>query len=167
MEALPPTTCRLKVSASNTITLEDVLVGEVWVGSGQSNMAGAVRSYTKADPVLAQAAAASYPRLRLIRAKSSYRPGRGECRTFQTSKRGNPRLGKSLLRTKTNRRPRRKQRKNVLVVPARRASAFPISQRLDVCNRCPKAQRKPRRGEKGAVFVSSLRLRALASLRYE
>lgn len=35
----------LTVAGSNTITLEDILVGEVWVGSGQSNMAGSVGFY--------------------------------------------------------------------------------------------------------------------------
>lgn len=58
----------MKIAGANTITLEDVLVGEVWVGSGQSNMDMAVASYTNGDPVLAAAAAKSYPRLRLIRA---------------------------------------------------------------------------------------------------
>lgn len=61
----------LKVAGANTITLEDVLVGEVWVGSGQSNMDMAVFSYMKGDAVLAAAAAKSHPRLRLIRAKDA------------------------------------------------------------------------------------------------
>lgn len=34
----------LTVSGSNTITLEDILIGEVWVGSGQSNMEWQLRS---------------------------------------------------------------------------------------------------------------------------
>ena len=45
---------------------EDVLVGEVWVGSGQSNMEQTVRGYIKNDPVLAAAAESSYPQLRLV-----------------------------------------------------------------------------------------------------
>lgn len=57
----------LEIAGTNTITLSDVLVGEVWVGSGQSNMAGGVHSYAAADPVLARMAARSYPKLRLIR----------------------------------------------------------------------------------------------------
>lgn len=57
----------LTVTGRNTLTLEDVLVGEVWVGSGQSNMAGGVNGYTQGDPVLAQlAAGAPYPQLRLV-----------------------------------------------------------------------------------------------------
>ncbi len=47
--------------------IEDVLVGDVWLGSGQSNMAGVVRGYQVNDPVLAEAAKKSYPHLRLMR----------------------------------------------------------------------------------------------------
>jgi sialate O-acetylesterase len=54
----------LTVKGKNTISIQDVLVGEVWVGSGQSNMAGKVGSYAKGDPVLAKLAAAKYPTLR-------------------------------------------------------------------------------------------------------
>jgi sialate O-acetylesterase len=51
-----------------TKTLKNVLVGEVWVGSGQSNMAGGVSSYAKNDPTLAElVAAAPYPTMRLLR----------------------------------------------------------------------------------------------------
>jgi sialate O-acetylesterase len=55
----------LTVSGRNTITLEDVLVGEVWVGSGQSNMEGTVSGYAKGDEVLAELARATYPKIRL------------------------------------------------------------------------------------------------------
>ena len=58
----------LKIAGTDTTTLEDVLVGEVWVGSGQSNMDMGVNSYTKGDEVLEKMAAETYPRLRLIRA---------------------------------------------------------------------------------------------------
>ena len=51
----------------NDIELEDVLVGEVWVGSGQSNMAGGVGAYVKNDEVLAKLASANHPGLRLKR----------------------------------------------------------------------------------------------------
>ena len=58
----------LKIAGADTATLEDVLVGEVWVGSGQSNMDIDVKSFTKGDEVLEKMAAQTYPRLRLIRA---------------------------------------------------------------------------------------------------
>lgn len=56
----------LEVRASNTLQLDDVLVGEVWVGSGQSNMQQPVRGYLKADAALAAAASGSHPQLRLV-----------------------------------------------------------------------------------------------------
>ena len=51
----------LKVKGANEITVADVLVGEVWVCSGQSNMAWSV-SRAK-DPAL-EIAAANYPAIR-------------------------------------------------------------------------------------------------------
>jgi sialate O-acetylesterase len=53
----------------NDITLDDVLVGEVWVGSGQSNMQMGPSRYLKGDPVLAgNVAVAPYPKIRLASA---------------------------------------------------------------------------------------------------
>ncbi|MDI1314926.1 hypothetical protein [Prosthecobacter sp.] len=63
----------LKASAEpRTLTIgsqkiDDVLVGDVWIGSGQSNMDMVVTSYTAGDPVLAEAAKQTYPQLRLLR----------------------------------------------------------------------------------------------------
>ncbi|MEY4482599.1 MAG: hypothetical protein RL693_51, partial [Verrucomicrobiota bacterium] len=54
----------------NGVKIDDVLVGEVWVGSGQSNMDMPVSSYTAGDPVLAEAALKSYPKLRLMKKNS-------------------------------------------------------------------------------------------------
>ena len=51
----------------NDKNIDDVLVGDVWVGSGQSNMDMPVSSYTAGDPVLATAANGSYPKLRLLK----------------------------------------------------------------------------------------------------
>ncbi len=50
-----------------SLSLEDVLVGEVWVGSGQSNMDMPVKAYTADDPTLEKLANKSYPKLRLLR----------------------------------------------------------------------------------------------------
>ncbi|HSJ04635.1 MAG TPA: hypothetical protein VK956_19345, partial [Verrucomicrobium sp.] len=47
--------------------IDDVLVGDVWIGSGQSNMDMPVTSYTKDDAVLAEAAKQTYPKLRLMK----------------------------------------------------------------------------------------------------
>lgn len=51
---------------ANGVTLEGVMVGEVWLGSGQSNMQGSVGGYAKGDPLLAKLAASKYPNLRLF-----------------------------------------------------------------------------------------------------
>ena len=62
----------LTITGTNTLKLTDVLVGEVWVGSGQSNMAGLVRTYVGGDPVLAQLAATAYPTIRGCTAKTGW-----------------------------------------------------------------------------------------------
>ena len=54
---------RMTVTASNTIALEDILVGEVWVGSGQSNMEWQLRSTNGAAEAIA---AADCPEIRLL-----------------------------------------------------------------------------------------------------
>ncbi len=53
----------LTVSGKNTITVRDVMVGEVWVDSGQSNMEFALRG---ARDGAAEVAAASHPNIRLL-----------------------------------------------------------------------------------------------------
>lgn len=53
----------LTVKGKNTLTFDDVLVGEVWVCSGQSNMGWTVDR--SVDPDL-EKAAANYPRIRLF-----------------------------------------------------------------------------------------------------
>jgi len=58
----------MTVTGSNTLKLEDVLVGEVWLGSGQSNIFGGAGEYVKNDEVLAKMVAAGpYPKIRLNR----------------------------------------------------------------------------------------------------
>ncbi len=54
----------LVIAGSNTITLSDVLIGEVWVASGQSNMEWPV---TQAENPEEEIAAANYPRIRLFK----------------------------------------------------------------------------------------------------
>ncbi len=53
----------MTVVGSNRITLKDILVGEVWVCSGQSNMAMAVKACANAAQEIA---AADYPNIRLF-----------------------------------------------------------------------------------------------------
>jgi len=54
----------LTVKADNTVTLANVLVGEVWVCSGQSNMEFAVRSAINSEKEIADA---NYPQIRQIK----------------------------------------------------------------------------------------------------
>jgi sialate O-acetylesterase len=57
--------------AGDVVVFNDVLVGEVWVGAGQSNMAGRVTSYKSNDGKLAELLRkAPYPNLRLMRSVS-------------------------------------------------------------------------------------------------
>ena len=53
----------LKVSGKNTIELKDVLIGEVWICSGQSNMEWPLQSTINANE---EVAAASHPQIRLF-----------------------------------------------------------------------------------------------------
>ena len=53
----------LFVSAENKVTIKDVLVGEVWICSGQSNMQWSVRQSWNQDLATASA---KYPNIRLM-----------------------------------------------------------------------------------------------------
>ena len=53
----------LTIEGDNTITLDDVLVGEVWICSGQSNMQWPVAASNDAD---LESLAAKFPQIRLI-----------------------------------------------------------------------------------------------------
>jgi len=53
----------ITVAGANTIELKDVLVGDVWICSGQSNMAMTVQRSNNAEE---EAAAAKYPNIRLL-----------------------------------------------------------------------------------------------------
>jgi sialate O-acetylesterase len=65
----------MTVRGANTISLSDILVGDVWVASGQSNMEWPL---AWAGNAKAEIAAAKYPRIRLVRAmhKTSEYPAR-------------------------------------------------------------------------------------------
>ncbi len=56
----------LTITASNTLTLQNVLIGVVWVCSGQSNMQWTVRNSNNSE---AEIKAADYPRIRLFYVK--------------------------------------------------------------------------------------------------
>jgi sialate O-acetylesterase len=58
----------------NTTAIQDVLVGDVWVGSGQSNMAMGTSSYTAHDAALEKnVAAGPYPQIRIIMPHGSWK----------------------------------------------------------------------------------------------
>jgi sialate O-acetylesterase len=61
-----PTT--LTVRGRNTLTIRDVLVGEVWLGSGQSNMAMTV---VRSNDPEREAAAANRPQIRMFKEESA------------------------------------------------------------------------------------------------
>lgn len=61
----------VNIAGDNSISLADVLIGEVWLGSGQSNMAMALRDHQPGynEPVLnheAEMAGANFPQIRLF-----------------------------------------------------------------------------------------------------
>src|ERR1035438_3429454 len=66
---LPPSDAggpfELTVKGNNAVTLSDVMVGEVWVDSGQSNMEFALRTAMNATDEIA---AADHPRIRQLHA---------------------------------------------------------------------------------------------------
>jgi sialate O-acetylesterase len=53
----------MTIAGRNTLTVRDVLAGEVWVGSGQSNMQWALRQSNNAE---AETRGASFPQIRLF-----------------------------------------------------------------------------------------------------
>jgi sialate O-acetylesterase len=55
---------QLSIKATNTIVLNDILVGDVWVASGQSNMEFPMTGLVNAA---AEIAAAQYPKIRIFR----------------------------------------------------------------------------------------------------
>jgi len=66
---------QIKVSATNSITLNNVMIGEVWICSGQSNMEMPLSGWGKINNYEKEIAAADYPNIRLLqveKATSSY-----------------------------------------------------------------------------------------------
>lgn len=59
----PAAPSSMTITGTNTLTVSDVLVGDVWVGSGQSNMQWTVR---QSDNAAQETAAANCPSLRLF-----------------------------------------------------------------------------------------------------
>ena len=70
-EMSPPKTAgphEMTVGSKNTITIKNILVGEVWVCSGQTNMQMSVRSSANAEQEIA---GADYPNIRLFTVNQS------------------------------------------------------------------------------------------------
>jgi sialate O-acetylesterase len=69
------TPVEMTISGNNSITLKDVLIGEVWIGSGQSNMAFTVSkakaSYAGLVNEAEEIAAANYPKVRMFTVKTA------------------------------------------------------------------------------------------------
>lgn len=61
----------LTLKGDNTVTVKDILVGEVWVCSGQSNMEWALRQTANAKKDIAEA---KYPKIRLFTVAKAVRP---------------------------------------------------------------------------------------------
>lgn len=61
----------LSVSGKNTVKLENILVGEVWLGSGQSNMEWSLASTMNAGAAIA---AAQHPEIRLFHVPKTQAP---------------------------------------------------------------------------------------------
>jgi sialate O-acetylesterase len=66
---------QMTIAGKNSITIEDVLVGEVWIGSGQSNMqfpvgpSPTVKAYNGVKDLDQEIAAADHPQLRMYTVK--------------------------------------------------------------------------------------------------
>jgi len=68
LEVGKPSAMTISDGGAKEITINDILVGEVWVGSGQSNMAGGAGGYAKRDATLAKLIEnGPYPKMRLMK----------------------------------------------------------------------------------------------------
>jgi sialate O-acetylesterase len=70
----------MTIAGKNSITIHDILIGEVWIGSGQSNMqfpvwnSPTVRAYNGVVNKEQEVAAANYPQLRMYTVKTTLSP---------------------------------------------------------------------------------------------
>jgi sialate O-acetylesterase len=66
----------LKITGKDTYVIRDVLVGEVWIGSGQSNMGMPLAGWGEVEHYEQEIAEASYPNIRLfqVNRKMSLKP---------------------------------------------------------------------------------------------
>ena len=65
----------MTVSGKNKIELDDILIGEVWIGSGQSNMEFGLAGSTEAKEAVA---AANCPQIRLLHVEKVQAPPTGQ-----------------------------------------------------------------------------------------
>ena len=68
---------RVEISASNNIIIENVMLGEVWLCSGQSNMEMPLRGWLPKDSIInseKEIAEASYPGIRLFNVRNEVAP---------------------------------------------------------------------------------------------
>ncbi len=79
LDALKPgATLTLTVKGKNTLTVQDILVGEVWLGSGQSNMALTVNRCNNYEH---EQTLANLPQLRMFTVERASRPAsQAECK---------------------------------------------------------------------------------------
>lgn len=68
IESIDPIT--ITVAGKTTFTISDVLIGEVWLCSGQSNMGFALKRAANADAAIK---AANHPKLRVFKVATSYK----------------------------------------------------------------------------------------------
>src|SRR5699024_7315686 len=83
LDAVPASAepAELIVRGTNTITLRDILVGEVWLASGQSNMEKQIGNRPGQKPTLnaeQEIAAANFPQVRLFKVKKQKLAGPGK-----------------------------------------------------------------------------------------
>lgn len=65
----------MTVAGGNTLTLQDILIGDVWLASGQSNMEWPIKGVRgDIDNADVEIAGANFPRIRLFRVEQKTAP---------------------------------------------------------------------------------------------